>query len=276
MNTTATTFPPPPVRVSYRNGMLLDSSDFMDEQGYHRGQLARTLLGLSGFGTIAGLKVSWFQAGSIRPLDGLPRPDEELEIDPGLAVDRFGRLIEVRTAQCLRIANWFAYQATQTPAGIVPFVSGTARSLVADVFLNFADQDQGLRPAFPQPVLDASDAVVPSRTADGFLLTLEPRPCNPNTVLPPVPARRFPALPATRRALLDSIYAAYDPPAPVEYPLSFGTNPSAVFLARISISLTDAPDTKFARNTTGAVTVDDTNRPIVPPSDALLNLLPSA
>jgi len=81
---------PPPERVNYATGVLLDAQDFVDEQTYHRSRLAAALKALAGFGTIAGLRV-------IPPAPG----DAELELSvaPGLALDRFGRLIQIDAPQ---------------------------------------------------------------------------------------------------------------------------------------------------------------------------------
>jgi hypothetical protein len=43
-----------PDRPFYATGVLLDAEDFLDEQTYHRGRLARALAYLHGTGTIAG------------------------------------------------------------------------------------------------------------------------------------------------------------------------------------------------------------------------------
>ncbi len=279
MNPTTPAFPPEPSRVSYNQGMLLDSSDFQDEQSYHRGQLARVLQRLIGFGTAAGLKVQWFPKGSIRAEDNQPRTEEELEVSSGIAVDRPGRIIEVEKPQCLRLARWFDFQTAQHPEKIVPLVDGASRFLIADVFLRFLESPQGLRPSFPDAAVDASDAVVASRTLDYFELILEPRRCDPNTSEPPVPANNFPAQ-TTRRDLLDKVvYPSYAPPPPVEYPVYFGdqlADQSAVFLARIRIPLLDAPDTTLGRKSAVDVVVEDIDRPLIPAAAALLTVLPTA
>src|SRR5215471_6750777 len=84
---------PPPERVNYATGVMLDAEDFRDEQTYHRGRLATTLRHLVGFGTLAGLRV-------IPPAAN----DAELElgVSPGVAIDRLGRLMELRAPQCIR------------------------------------------------------------------------------------------------------------------------------------------------------------------------------
>ncbi|MBC8009094.1 MAG: hypothetical protein H7067_03240 [Burkholderiales bacterium] len=267
-----------PTRVAYRNGILLDSSDFQQEQSYHRGQLARALARLHGFGTIAGLKVEHFAAGTLRPEDNQPRPEEELVVQPGIALDRAGRLIEVKSRQCLRLQRWFAHQIARPGAVLAPHRGpGNQRHFVGDLFLRFIECPQGLRPGFPEPAVDATDALVPSRTHEGFELVLAPRDCDPANTLPAVPAARFPAAaPADRRAALDAIYAAYAPGSTDlirEYPPGF-PDATAVFLARVRLRLLDHTSTALERHASAAVALDDLDRPLAPPSDLLLSLLP--
>lgn len=86
-----------PDRLHYATGAMLDREDFLAEQIYHRGRMARALASLHGSGTVAGLRVS------VRPLG---ETEELLEVEPGLAVDRRGRLVEVPRAACLRLGRW--------------------------------------------------------------------------------------------------------------------------------------------------------------------------
>src|SRR5439155_25282328 len=107
-------------------------------------------------------------------------------------------------------------------------------------------------------------------------LLLVPRDCDPETELPLVPASRFPTSPADRAALLQAIYAAYEPGSPAidqEYPPGFADK-SAVFLARVRIRLEDAPATPLDRHADAGVIIDDLARPIVAPTDLLRRLLP--
>jgi hypothetical protein len=273
---TATTSPNQ--RVAYRNGILLYASDFQQEQQYHRSRLALVLSQTFGFGTIAGLKVEWFAAGTLRPEDNLPRPEDELIVQPGLALDRAGRLIEVTPKQFLRLNRWFAFEAAQPGAALKVFDDGGDHFFVADLFLGFSEWPQGLRPGFPEPASDATDAIVPSRTNDGFALQLVARNCDPDTQLPKVPAKRFPTTPTTKAAMLAAVYAAYEPQGPAsnqEYPQGFGDT-TAVFLARIRIPIEPPPadDSPLQRLAAEDVIVDDADRPIVAPGDLLFRLLP--
>ena len=195
-------------RLHYAMGVLLDATDFDAEQAYHRGRLARALAYLHGFGTVAGLK-----AGHKPPTPG---PEaEEITVDAGLAVDQFGRLIEVSTDACLKLDRWYWQDGLPLDAfgvfnaadfNLSPGVGGVpATGVVADLFLRFRGCQRGKTPAFAVGPFDATDAVVPSRLRDEYELRLVPRKqSNPPPVVPPTST--FPdtseANLATRRGLL--------------------------------------------------------------------------
>lgn len=265
-------------RVSYRDGILLDASDFQKDQQYHRTRLALALSHIHGFGTIAGLKVE--HTPPVPPIDattGEGSPAEQLVVNPGIALDRAGHLIEIKTKQCLRLNRWFKHQIALPGAALKPFRTGTQRFFVADLFLRFNEYAQGLRPGFPEPAADATDAIVPSRTNDSFELQLISRDCDPETDLPKVPVARFPTPPGNTRARLDAVYAAYERKSPAidqEYPPGFADK-NAVFLSRIRIRLENTPSTTLTRHSTGEVVIDDLARPIVTATDLLFHLLPA-
>src|SRR2546423_2989582 len=89
-----------PDRVFYATGVMLSADDFIAEQTYHRGRLARTLSNLNGFGTIGGLKVAIVPPGP-------GQPDETVAVTAGLALDRIARVIELPRKACLRLQRWF-------------------------------------------------------------------------------------------------------------------------------------------------------------------------
>ena len=180
-------------RPSYATGMLLDAQDFTDEQTYHRGRLARALASLTGGGTLAGLRVGH------SPATGAPnaRP-EEIRVEPGLAIDRLGRLIEIPRPACLRLQNWFdaefaadggdrlrraAYGNLDrflsaraiAEAGTEERPAIPARGVVADVFVHFIACARGLTPSFATGPFDALDAVATSRVRDAYELQLVAR-----------------------------------------------------------------------------------------------------
>lgn len=262
---------PLPERPAYATGMLLDAADFADEQTYHRGRLARALTGLTGGvvggGTLAGLRVAW--QGAIASGPG-QRP-EEIRVEPGIAVDRLGRLIELPRPACLRLAPWFAAQNAldggdslrlAAYGGLDRFASARllaagpalpARAVVADVFIRFVACAQGYTPAFASGPYDALDAVATSRLRDAYELQLVLRPGLDDAFdgLPePGPDLAAIADPVQRRERLqDAVFDAYPPSgragsADALEPLREhpdGVDRSAVYLARVLLPV-DAPD----------------------------------
>lgn len=180
--------PAPPDRVFYATGVLLDAADFNAEQIYHRSRLARALTYLHGSGTVAGLKVGYEPPEDVNSAQDLK---EELRVDPGVAIDRFGRLIEVPRTACIRLNPWYAgqdpddlqqsyYEKVLIPAHTeknekgedVPVAKRTLSGVVADVFIRFVACGRGKTPAFASGPFDAIDAVQPSRLRDAYKLQL--------------------------------------------------------------------------------------------------------
>ena len=207
-----------PARVSYHEGVLLDSDDFKDDQQHHRQRLAGVLARLHGSGTVAGLKVEKVAKGDPLP-DGKLAEEDRIVVQPGVAIDRLGRLLEVPTPRCLRVDGWIEGIASAGSAVLRPLVSGSERWLVADVFLRYLEIPHGLRPGFPERGQDATDAIVNSRLTDGFELLLAPRSSENGT--PPVPKKPFDPAPGTRQELLAAVYNGYQPSTgPGEYPVA--------------------------------------------------------
>jgi hypothetical protein len=248
-----------PVRPSYYNGMLLDADDFREEQRYHIDQLARVARFLHGSGTAAGLEVRYLAADA----DG--HQAGELVVLPGVAVDRIGRVIELRKPWCLRVDRWFEH-AIAEQSTLQPLTDGSERHLVADVFVRYIEAPRELRPAFRAVDGDATDSVVPARLEDAFVLELVARDFAFGS--PGLPAKPFTTPITTRDQLLEAVFRAYQPPpvdgsplAPLpEHPPGYDT--LALFLARLRIRLTDAPATELARHADLTVQVDNKDRPI--------------
>ncbi len=249
-------------RLHYATGELLGADDFRDEQTYHRRQLARALLFLHGSGTIAGLGVvTTHQPGQ----NGAP-DEVELEVEPGLALDRVGRLIEVPREACLRLRRWFEFGAGNDPrdessgrdeldrddlrSAWRADASPAGGAVVADIYLAFHPCDRGYTPAFASGPFDALDASQPSRVRDGYELTLVPR-AEPDADLPAAfdpwasldgatPAER---LESARILSLDA-WEQLAPPAP-NHAGAFhdnppGVDPTAVLLARLRVPAAEA------------------------------------
>src|SRR5215469_3041523 len=126
----------PPERVFYALGALLGVQDFTDEQTYHRGRLARALSFLSGYGTLAGLKVDW--QGPAKD------PNEEIIVRAGIAVDRLGRIVEIPSDACIRLDNW--YQGQSADDLVQGFHAG-AGGVIVDIFVRFAACERAMQPA---------------------------------------------------------------------------------------------------------------------------------
>jgi hypothetical protein len=192
-----------PERVNYATGVLLGADDFAAEQLYLRARLARALAALYGYGTLAGLRVS---------CNTHDNSELEVQVAPGLALDRLGRLIEIRRIQCIHVARWLA-QRQSLAADALERVNLTdavrqdvpgQKRLVLDVFVHFVQCAHGATPAFAAGPFNATDYVVPSRLADAFELSLQPAhtinitSANPKGVL---------ALPQSRSPKLEGMLA---------------------------------------------------------------------
>ena len=167
-------------RLHYATGELLGADDFRDEQTYHRRQLARALLHLYGSGVVAGLRV----VHRHRPGQNGAPDEVSLEVEPGLAIDHAGRVIEVPRKACLRLRRWFVFLAAQDPEGNLPdaedlrtaWRADGGGAVVADIFLAFHECPRGHTPAFASGPFDALDASQPSRVRDAYELSLILRP----------------------------------------------------------------------------------------------------
>lgn len=206
-----------PDRPYYAAGVLLDAPDFTAEQLYHRGRLARALAYLHGSGTISGLRVQ-FEAALTPGETAPPNPDipgdvertypegreARILVQPGLAIDRLGRLIEVPGPACLRLEPWLTDQEKEDPDFLEkvthpikrnpddadeevnvssdrtpkPIIIGPSnRGIVADIFIRFITcPTSGKTPAFGAnpltPNSDATNANVPARLRDSYEISL--------------------------------------------------------------------------------------------------------
>lgn len=163
-----------PERLFLHDGALVTETHFHAEQLYHRGQIARVALHLHGAGTMAGLDVSYV------PDTG--GPAAEVQVAPGLALDRLGRLIELPYKSCLPLALWLTQQTesptgqAQVAAGLRSAGGGLPEHLVADVYLRYHACARNPEPAFATSNADTIDGVQPSRILDAGKLDLVIRP----------------------------------------------------------------------------------------------------
>jgi len=265
----------PPDRVYYAEGVLLDAGDFTAEQSYHRGRLAQVLTYLHGSGTIAGLRVLWEAA--LDPGDDADFPEgreERLRVEPGLAVDALGRLIESRRDVCIRLDRW--YDGRTGDALNQSLAGNPVDRVTADVFIRFVSCERGKTPAFASGAYDATDAVVPSRIRDAYEVELVLR-TEPTPQLPDDPWDAIdPAEVETerRRQLKEALLDRWRGPEEVlrqrEHPLTL--DPASVFLARVLLPA-ELASGDVVRITTESVEVDNHSRRFVTPSRAIARWL---
>jgi hypothetical protein len=174
-----------PDRVFYATGVLLDANDFQAEQLYHRSRLARVLTYLHGCGTAAGLKVK-LKPETLTDNDLTnPSLQREVVVEPGLAIDRLGRLIEVPNERCIRLRRWYDQKSRDQKKPLVNSWHGDPiNGVVLDLFLQFVIREQGRTPAFAYGPYDALSATVPSRLRDDFELFFVIRKLGDSPLLP--------------------------------------------------------------------------------------------
>jgi hypothetical protein len=268
-----------PERVNYATGVMLQADDFQAEQTYHRGRMAKLMRHLMGFGTLSGLKVL------------APPPENnllEIRVQPGIAVDRYGRLIEIQSPQCIEVARWFAAQPQNRLRISTHNKPRTTldKAVVADIFLSAHGCGRGKTPSFASGPFDALDALVAARVAENPKLELvlrsegNPDPDRPPSAGPqpgdiPKPQNFWPKPAADTKTQLDAVMGSWDHGAADSAnenlkPLAEhvpGRDYSAVLLARIAIPVTAETDgqgnvtTRF--DATKQLLVDNSIRPFI-------------
>jgi len=174
----------------------------------------------------------------------------EIEVTPGMAVDRVGRMIEVPRTVCIRIQPWLANQPL---ADLNSFVTSGSGNVLIDVFATYVACTRGVTPCFgTQDDYSATDAFSANRMLDSFAMRIVLRddsgaglPKDPWDVAGAIPSGAI--TPDIAKSLKQSILAANSGPGstppfadsgptPSEIPPGFDA--SSVFLARISIPAT--------------------------------------
>lgn len=272
-------------RVHYATGVLLDAEDFQAEQDYHRGRLARALAYVIGTGTVAGLKVVHEPAVEPSPGNGEPTlgREERLLVEPGLAIDRLGRMIEVPRPICIRLNRWYETQPSQILHDGWHRNSDSDAAMngvMVDLFIRFVACERGKTPAFASGAFDSINAVTASRVRDGFEASLvvrteaAPLPV-PEDVwgdLSGLPESERPA--ARREAVLNAwregtgetdVHNLELLPEHVQ-----GQDPTSLLLARITIAASEPePGASPERITGRTVQIDQLIRPFVFTANAL-------
>jgi len=206
----------------------------------------------------------------------------EIEVAPGLAIDRVGRMIEVPATVCIRIQPWLANQDVSALNAAMSVAGG--KQIYVDVFATFIACTQGVTPCFAaQDDYDATDAFSPNRLLDSVAMQLllrsdsDPKlPQDPWLKLGAVPAGALSALTAANvQSYKESILQVNAGPsaavpfqtggvAPVEIPP--GLDPSSVFLARITVPATAGTSGQPPNFNINAISIDNLSRLFVYPA----------
>jgi hypothetical protein len=201
----------------------------------------------------------------------------EIQVAPGMAVDRVGRMIEVPRTVCIRIQVWLANQTVSDLNSALH--SG---NILIDVFATFIPCTRGVTPCFAtNDDYSATDAFSPNRLLDSFAMQLVLRtdatpqlPQDPWLLTGPVPTTAISA--SVAQGLKQSILKAKSGPAatapfsstgatPAEYPPGFDA--SSVFLARISIPATAGASGQPPTYNVNQISIDNLSRLFLyPPS----------
>lgn len=253
----------PRKRVRYTHGMVLGEEDLVQEQAYLRARDHLAVRALHGYGTVAGLEVSWDATAG------------RLEVSPGLAVDPVGRLVCVDGTQCADLGDWLASHRAEVDA-----VAGSLPGPVSlYVVLCHRECETDTVPVPAESCRTAEESMAASRVLDSFDLRLLLHPPQPaGEVVGPALADAVgrlvaaaDSLPAdslaeddpVRRELLDwvtrtrpDLATAPCPDAPAENCGDRPTEPStAVLLARVDLDPDDG--------TLGPPTVVQEDRPVL-------------
>jgi hypothetical protein len=276
--------PPSPQRVFYSTGRMLGVEDFQADQDYHRGRLARALVQLYGTGTVAGLLVKTDGNANLQQL--------EVQVTPGVAIDRVGRIIEVPRLVCIVLNTWLTQQVqawqsqinNPTPGQPALPNPNTAihdgTHLMVDVFTTFVPCTRGLTPCFAaEDDYDATDAFAANRWLDSFSMQLVLR-TDPTPLTPADAWKTSGALPAGGAALtapklsdLQNLLlnaTAGPAAAAVEYPPHFDT--SSIFLARLLIGATPGTGNQGPTWDLSNISIDNNSRLFVYPAPLLARL----
>lgn len=275
-----------PDRVHYETGVLLNAEDFIAEQNYHRGRLARALNYVNGSGTLAGLKVRYEAKVEAGP--STTAREEKILIDAGVAIDRIGRLIEVPSSLCLRIDHWYHQQKAldlrQSWNAADALWTGSVAGVVIDIFIRFISCERGKTPTFAQGPFDSIDAVTAARVRDSYqtelVLRKEANPAEPVNPWPDLSA----ATDAERPALMrEAIFDAWEPTtlslggADMLDPLpehAAGQDTTSLLLARLIIPADEAVGDSAPQRRDGEdIQIRNDIRPFVMTSNALARMM---
>ncbi|MFN2168104.1 MAG: hypothetical protein ACK2U9_17825, partial [Anaerolineae bacterium] len=155
----------PDQRVNYEFGLVLGVDEFRQEQLYFLEKDRLHQRSLHGYGTVYGLGVT-----ATRPADD--SDEMMITVEPGLAVDQFGRTVVVRDEQCARLGAWLARQLQD---GTAPPVEAGV-DYRAYVVLSYDECLDALVPVPGEPCSSSEATQAPSRIRDSFRIELRWQP----------------------------------------------------------------------------------------------------
>jgi hypothetical protein len=155
----------PDSRVNYARGMVLGLDEFQQEQLYFLQKDYLHERALHGYGTVYGLHVSVTPAGG----------DFQVQVDPGMGIDQWGREFVLRCAQCANLGAWLAAQEQQNPGTIAANLDPSG-GLTVYVVASYDFCLDDLVPLPGQPCSSSAQTQVPSRIRDAADITLTWQP----------------------------------------------------------------------------------------------------
>ena len=141
-------------RVNYEFGLVLGVDEFVDEQRYFLEKEYQHNRSLHGYGTVSGLLVSAGENGD----------DIEVQVDSGIGIDQYGRVIVVRTPQCASLLSWLEEQDLE------------AGDQSIYVIARYAECETALVPIAGQPCSSSDQLTAASRLQDVFEIELALEP----------------------------------------------------------------------------------------------------
>lgn len=147
----------PNKRVNYLHGLILGVDEFRQEEFYLLEKNRQHNRALHGYGTVCGLAVS----------QSAESAGTEIKVNPGMALNYCGQVIQVPTTQCAVIEEWLA---ANSAAIIERLGSPAAGPLSLYLMLCYRECETDLVPIPAGPCQSLEEITAASRLADNFSL----------------------------------------------------------------------------------------------------------
>src|SRR5262245_52602547 len=161
-------------RVYHAPGIMLGVEAMQAEQGYHQRRLTRHARALLGRGTLFGLAVGVDQEAADSP-EAIRDAERDIRIlvSPGAALDGLGRELLVPQTYYLNLNDWVKAQD-----GDLLVRARRGAQFHFQVTVRHRECRHAWQPALADFANASTDAVVPARLADAFLIELAPVPAD--------------------------------------------------------------------------------------------------